>query len=263
MKNKFFTIPYFLWLALFVVTPLVMVLYQSFFDVNHHFTLANYATYFRSSIYLKMTFESIVFAFLVTLICLVLSYPCAYILTKLKHKELWLLLIILPTWVNLLLKAYAFIGIFSVDGSVNHFLSMFGVGPFQFLFTDLGFVLVAAYVEIPFMILPIFNSIEEIPNNLITASQDLGASRLDTFRKIVYPLSLPGVRSGIQAIFIPALSLFMLARLIGGNKVITLGTAIEEHFLSTQNWGMGSTIGIVLIAAMVVVMFVTRGGKKK
>lgn len=112
------------------------------------------------------------------------------------------------------------------------------------------------------MILPIFNSIEELPSSLIAASRDLGATKWDTFRRVIVPLSMNGVRSGVQAVFIPSLSLFMLTRLIGGNRVITLGTAVEQHFLVTQNWGMGSTIGVVLIVAMIILMFITRDRRK-
>ncbi|MFC2677471.1 MAG: ABC transporter permease, partial [Lacticaseibacillus rhamnosus] len=125
------------------------------------------------------------------------------------------------------------------------------------------FIFVAAYIEIPFMILPIFNAIEELPENLVNASRDLGAKGWQTFTKVVWPLTISGVKSGVQAVFIPSLSLFMLTRLIGGNRVITLGTAIEEHFLTTMNWGMGSTIGVVLIVAMFVIMFLTGERKKK
>lgn len=173
------------------------------------------------------------------------------------------MLVILPTWVNLLLKAYAFIGIFSIHGNVNQFLSFLGIGPHQILFTDFSFLFVATYIEIPFMILPIFNALEELNPSLISASRDLGANSVETFQRVIFPLSLNGVKSGVQAVFIPSLSLFMLTRLIGGNRVITLGTAIEEHFMVTQNWGMGSTIGVILIVAMFIVMLLTGEKKKK
>lgn len=172
------------------------------------------------------------------------------------------MLIILPTWVNLLLKAYAFIGIFSQHGSINQFLEFLGLGTQQILFTDFSFIAVAAYIEIPFMILPIFNALDDLDKNLINASRDLGATSWQTFSKVIFPLSMNGVRSGVQAVFIPSLSLFMLTRLIGGNRVITLGTAIEQHFLTTQNWGMGSTIGVVLILAMLLIMWMTKERKK-
>lgn len=261
--KTFYFVPYSIWLLLFVVAPLMLILYQSFFDIQGNFTFANYATYFQSGTYLTMTFNSIFYAFLITLFTLLISYPTAYLLVRTKHKQLWLLLIILPTWINLLLKAYAFIGIFSMNGTVNDFLSFTGIGRQQILFTDMSFLLVASYIEIPFMILPIYNALEEINPSYLKASNDLGANSWETFRRVIFPLSLNGVKSGVQAVFIPSLSLFMLTRLIGGNRVITLGTAIEQHFLVTENWGMGSTIGVILIIAMFLMMLVTGEKKKK
>ena len=259
--RRVYSIPYFMWLLLFVITPVLLIIYQSFFSMNGAFTLDNYRVYFTSHTYLKMTFNSVWYAFLITFFTLVISYPTAYFLVQLKHKQLWLMLVILPTWVNLLLKAYAFIGIFSTHGSINDFLAFIGIGSKQILFTDFSFLFVATYIELPFMIMPIFNALEEMNPSLISASRDLGANSLQTFQRVIFPLSLNGVKSGVQAVFIPSLSLFMLTRLIGGNRVITLGTAIEQHFLVTQNWGMGSTIGVVLIVAMLIVMLVT--GEKK
>ncbi|MDR2833147.1 MAG: ABC transporter permease [Streptococcaceae bacterium] len=263
MKNMryIYSIPYFFWIVLFVILPVTMIVYQSFFDFNGHFSFANFSNYFTHWTYLQMTLNSVFYAFLVTVFTLLISYPTAYFLTKLKRKQLWLMLIILPTWINLLLKAYAFIGIFSSQGAINQFLEFIGIGSRQILFTDFAFLFVATYIELPFMIMPIFNALEEMNPSLIDASSDLGATSVETFRRVIFPLSLNGVRSGVQAVFIPSLSLFMLTRLIGGNRVITLGTAIEQHFLVTQNWGMGSTIGVVLIVAMFITMWLT--GEKK
>ena len=264
MRQKImFIVPYALWIILFVVAPLALIFYQSFFDINSHFTLANYQDYLTSPTYLKMTLNSVWYAALITVVTLVISYPTAYVLTQLQNRQFWLLIVILPTWINLLLKTYAFIGLFSRTGSINQFLRFVGLGSHQLLFTDASFMFVAAYIEIPFMVLPIYNALIEINPSLLNASKDLGATSWQTFRRIVFPLSMPGVKAGIQAVFIPSLSLFMITRLIGGNRVITLGTAIEEHFLTTQNWGMGSTIGVVLILAMFIVMFVTGDTREK
>lgn len=264
MRQKvMFIVPYALWIILFVVAPLALIFYQSFFDINSHFTLANYQNYLTSPTYLKMTLNSVWYAALITVVTLVISYPTAYVLTQLQNRQFWLLIVILPTWINLLLKTYAFIGLFSRTGSINQFLRFVGLGSHQLLFTDASFMFVAAYIEIPFMVLPIYNALIEINPSLLNASKDLGATSWQTFRRIVFPLSMPGVKAGIQAVFIPSLSLFMITRLIGGNRVITLGTAIEEHFLTTQNWGMGSTIGVVLILAMFIVMFVTGDTREK
>ncbi|WP_199426760.1 ABC transporter permease [Thermaerobacillus caldiproteolyticus] len=255
-----YLIPYVLWIVLFVVAPILLILYYSFFDIEGQWTIANYKKFF-TPIYLKMTFSSFWYAFLITVFSLLIAYPTAYLLTKTKHKQLWLLLIILPTWVNLLLKVYAFLGIFGTYGLANAVLETLGVGTKQILFTDFSFVFVSVYIFIPFMVLPIFNALEELNPSLVDAARDLGASAWTTFRRVVFPLTIDGVKAGCQAVFIPALSLFMITRLIAGNRVITLGTAIEEHFLVTQDWGMGATIAVFLIIAMAIVVIIT-GNRK-
>lgn len=261
MKSRirlFLALPYYAWLLVFVVTPLGLIFYRSFFDHHGRLTLANYLHFFTRPEYLMMTFNSFLVAGSVTFITLLFAYPTAYFLSKSVHKELGLLLIIIPTWINLLLKSYAFIGILSHSGIINQWLSWLGIGPLKLLFTKPAFILAASYIELPFMILPIYNALDDIPISLSEASFDLGATSWQTIRKVLIPLSLPGVRSGIQAVFIPTLSLFMIARLIGGNRIITLGTAIEQHFLTTQNWGMGSAIGVILTLLMFLVMYLTK-----
>lgn len=253
MENKFtrqlYMVPYFLWIALFVVAPIALVIYYSLFDLEGQLSLANYQKFFTPT-YLKMTLNSFWYAFLITAITLLVAYPTAYWLTKTRHKQLWLLLIIVPSWINLLLKAYAFLGIFGTFGVANSFLEVIGIGTQQILFTDFSFIFVSVYIFIPFMILPIFNALNELNPSLLDAASDLGASKWTTFRRVIFPLTLDGVKSGCQVVFIPALSLFMLTRLIAGNRVITLGTAIEQHFLVTQDWGMGATIAVFLIVIM-------------
>lgn len=163
MRQKvMFIVPYALWIILFVVAPLALIFYQSFFDINSHFTLANYQDYLTSPTYLKMTLNSVWYAALITVVTLVISYPTAYVLTQLQNRQFWLLIVILPTWINLLLKTYAFIGLFSRTGSINQFLRFVGLGSHQLLFTDASFMFVAAYIEIPFMVLPIYNALIEI-----------------------------------------------------------------------------------------------------
>jgi len=253
-----YMLPYYVWIVLFVVAPVVLVAYYSFFDVDGNLTLQNYRTFF-TPVYMQMTLSSFWYAFLVTLFSLLIAYPAAYLLTRTKHRQLWILLIILPTWINLLLKTYAFIGIFGTSGPINALLGTIGIGEQQLLFNAFSFVFVSVYIFVPFMILPIYNALEELNPTLISAARDLGASGWTTFRRVIFPLTLSGVKSGCMAVFIPSLSLFMITRLIAGNKVITLGTAIEQHFLVTQDWGMGSTVAVVLIIAMAVLMLLTGG----
>ncbi|SDX60974.1 ABC transporter permease [Paenibacillus sp. CF384] len=255
-SRNLYLVPYMLWMLLFVVAPIVLIVYDSLFDVEGNFTFSNYAHFF-TPVYMKMTFSSFWYAFLITFFSLLIGYPAAYLLTRTKHKQLWLLLIILPSWINLLLKTYAFIGLFGTYGAVNAILELIGIGNQQILFTDFSFIFVSVYIFIPFMILPVFNALEELNPSLVDASRDLGASTWTTFRRVIFPLTLSGVKSGCQAVFIPALSLFMITRLIAGNRVITLGTAIEQHFLVTQDWGMGATIAVFLIIAMVIIMILT------
>ena len=266
--RSFFMIPYVLWMLLFVVFPLLLIVYYSFRDLDGNFTFENYRIFF-SSTYVVMTLYSFWYAFLITLICLVISYPLAFVISKSKYKEIILLLIILPTWINILLKTYAFLGLFGEYGTVNNVLEYLGIGTQSLLFNSFSFVFVSSYIFLPFMLLPIYNSVVGINKNLIEASYDLGADFKTTFRKIILPLSITGVKTGIQVTFIPALSLFMITRLVAGNKIINLGTAIEEHFIVTQNWGLGSTIAVFLTVVMGIIMIVTNtkdkvsiGGRK-
>lgn len=258
-KYRALSLIYYIWILIFVIAPIGLLIYQSFFDINGDFGLSNYRAYFSNRNYMTMTLNSIVTAFLITGLSLILAYPFAYFLSKTKHKDLILLLVILPTWINLVLKAYAFIGLFSKNGVIAGFLGLASEG---ILFTRPAFIFVAAYVELPFMILPIFRAIEAIPREYEIAAADLGAGEFTTFRKVIFPLSMDGVIAGFQSVFIPSLSLFLLTRIIGGNKVITLGAAVEQNYLVTQNWGMGATIGLVLIAMMLLVLGLLNRGRR-
>lgn len=197
----FFWITYGVWLAAFVVLPILLVLYQSLHDVHGRWTLENFSRFF-SPVYLRMAGDSLWYAFWITFLSLVVAYPAALSLVRLASRDFWLVALILPSWVNLFLKAYAFLGILSEHGPVNALFSLVGLGSVPLLFTDLGFVLVSVYIFIPFMILPIFNAIRAIPAELIDAARDLGASPLQVVRRVIWPLSLPGVRAGVQATFI-------------------------------------------------------------
>ncbi|MEH7109817.1 MULTISPECIES: ABC transporter permease [Bacillaceae] len=261
LTRNLYSFSYYLWILIFVIVPILLIVYYSFIDIEGNLSLANYQKFF-TAVYLKMMLSSFWYAFLITLFTFIVAYPTAYLLTKTKHKQFWLLLIIVPSWINLLLKAYAFLGIFGTYGTVNSILKSIGIGEQQILFTDFSFVFVSVYIFIPFMILPIFNSLNEINPSLLDAANDLGASSWTTFYRVIFPLTLDGVKSGWQVTFIPALSLFMLTRLIAGNRVITLGTAIEQQFLVTQDWGMGSTIAVFLIIIMVLFMILTSTRKR-
>ncbi|MCI1290258.1 MAG: ABC transporter permease [Lactobacillus sp.] len=258
-KSSFFIIPYVLWLLLFVVMPMILLAVNAFTNGQGQVSLVNLRAFLTNGACLKMMVNSFWYAVLITGLTLLISYPLALVIAHCRHQRVWLLLVILPTWINLLLKTYAFIGLLGQHGLINQALQLIGLAPRQLLFTKTAFVIVAAYIEIPFMVLPIYNSLHALDQQIIAAARDLGASSWQTFWRVVWPLTLPGVRAGVQAVFIPSLSLFMITRLIGGNKVITLGTAIEEYFLTTMNWHMGSMIGVILIVIMVLVLLATSG----
>lgn len=260
--RRLLAVPYFIWMLVFVITPLLLMAGYSFLDLSGNITLNNYAEFFSGN-YIKMTVSSFWYAFLITIFTLLVSYPLALAVRMTSNKTMWLLIIILPTWINLLLKTYAFIGIFGRNGVVNGIAGWLNIGGFQLLFSDAAFIIVSVYIFMPFMLLPVFNAIDDIDNNLLNAARDLGASRTEVLFKVIMPLSVEGVKTGVQVVFIPSLSLFMITRLITGNKVITLGTAIEQQFLTNENWGMGSTIGVFLILMMLIVMIFTGGSSKK
>ncbi|MCS4486715.1 ABC transporter permease [Staphylococcus americanisciuri] len=259
--NRWLAIPYWLWMIGFIIIPVALLIYFSFTDMQGHFSLTNY-TQFLTWRYMRMLFESIVYAVIITVVCLLVSYPAAFFIRQSSHGATWLLVMIIPTWMNLLLKTYAFIGIFSHDGIINQFLNLLHIPSQSLLFTGPAFVAVAAYIYLPFMLLPIYNSMKDIPDQMFFAARDLGADTLTMVNKVLFPLTIEGVKTGIQVTFIPALSLFMITRLIAGNKVINIGTAIEEQFLVIQNFGMGATIALFLVLFMMLTLILTRTKKQ-
>ncbi len=256
MKNKIISSVYYVWIAIFVIAPLVLVVGDSFLDINGNLTLTNYQT-FASEIYIRLTLNSFLLATLITVTCLFFAYLTVIFLTQTKHAKLFLILIIIPSWINILLKTYAFMGILGTNGIINNLLEMLSMQPLDLLFNIKGFLIVAVYIFIPFMIYPIYNSVDHIDRSYFNAARDLGASNWQILTKIMLPLSKEGIFTAVQITFIPSLSLFMITRLIAGNKVITLGTAIEQHFMTTGNWPMGSAIGTILIIILIIIMIVS------
>lgn len=237
------------WIIAFSIIPFILVLLLSLFDGHGHFTFANYLKV-MNPLYLKLILSSIINASIITIACSLLIIPLTYLITLQANRGLWLTLFLIPSWVNLLLKVYAFLGILGNDGIVNQLLTSIGLAPAHFLFDIKGFIIVTVYIYMPFMMLPLYNGIIKIPENIIKASKDLGASETQVFLKIILPLSKKAIASGMSLVFIPSLSIFMISRLITGNKVMTLGTAIEQQFLVTGDWNLGSAIAIILIAIM-------------
>lgn len=257
MNKKLFKYIYFGWILVFVILPFALVLFQSFLDYDNNMTLQNYKDFF-TPIYLQMTFNSFLIALIVTLITLIFGFTLAFVISKSKHQKLLLMFIVIPSWINLLLKTYSFMAIFGSYSPLNIFLEYIKLPPLDLLYSIQGFLVVVVYIYIPFMTLPIYHSMKSIKKIHYDAASDLGANEWQKFIKITLPMSKQGIYSGIQIVFIPTLSIFMITRLIAGNQIITLGTAVEQHFLVTNNWGLGSAIGTILIVILVIFIYTNK-----
>ena len=226
-------------------------------QIEYKFTLENYKM-FIEPIYLKVLYRSIVLAVESTIACILVGYPMAYIISKtdVKYRNFLIILFILPLWTNFLLRTYAWMALLRQQGVVNQFLMYIGVidKPLQLLFNDGAILMGMVYNFIPFMVLPIYTVLSKIDYNLIEASQDLGATSFETFRKVIFPLSFPGVVTGITMVFMPAASTFVISDLLGGGKTMLLGNLIENQFLVARNWQFGSAISIIMMAILLISM---------
>ena len=253
------------WLLLFALLPFALVTIASFlshgdsFPIQLPFTFANYLQ-LNNSIYIKIFKESFYLAGLCTLFCLILGYPFAYIIARLegRMKSLLFLLIIIPFWTSSLIRTYSMITILKPKGVLNSILLWIGIidKPLPLLFTNTSVMIGLVYNLLPFMILPLLTNIERLDNRLIDAARDLGANRITTFRKIILPLTLPGILSGCILVFLPAMTIFYIPDLLGGSKSILLGNLIQNQFLIAQNWPLGSAISIVFTSLLAILLLI-------
>ena len=254
MNRKSLAYPYLIWAAIFIVVPLFLIVYFSFFE-NGQFTLSNYQNFFED-FYIAAMAKSIGFAAISTVICLLLAYPLAMILAskEMSNKQFILLLVILPMWMNSLLRTYAWAYLLENNGVVNSILEKLGLPTIKFLYGNGGVVFGMVYNFFPFMVLPIYNALVKIDHRLIEASYDLGADQITTFRKVTLPLSMPGVITGIIMVFMPALTTFLITRLLGGGKVMLIGNIIEEQFTRTGDTGFGAAVSMLLMIIVLVTL---------
>lgn len=255
-KKSLLAYPYIIWSALFIVIPLILVVLFSFtveVDGKNVFSLANYKE-LMDPIYFKVFFRSIALAGLSTLICLLIGYPVAYIISKapLSRRGTLILLFILPMWMNFLLRTYAWIAILGKNGILNSFLGLFGIEPVGILYTNTAILLGMVYNFLPFMVLPIYTSLSKMDNDLINAARDLGANSFQVFTKVIFPLSLPGVISGITMVFMPAVTTFAISRLLGGGKFMLIGDLIEQQFTVVGDWNFGSAVSIFMMIVILI-----------
>ena len=254
MRTKNAAVPYVFWMAVFVVVPLVLIVAYAFTNFDGEFTLSNFD---NIDVFLLVFGNSLYLALIATVICLLIAYPFAYFLAQEGplFRKVAMLLIMLPMWMNFLLRTYAWMSILENNGFLNQLLGLFGLGPIRIINTDVAVVLGMVYNFLPFMVLPIFSVIEKIDPKVVEAAQDLGANSSMVFRKVIFPLSLPGVLSGVTMVFIPSVSTFALSRLLGGGKTLLLGDLIEMQFLgNAYNPHLGSAIALVMMVIVLVLM---------
>lgn len=256
MKNKAISYPYIGWMGIFVAAPILIIAIYAFTSDAGGFTLAN----FRDMAQYASAFgRSFLLAAVATVICLLAGYPLAYYLAR---ETGWLhrmatMLIMLPMWMNFLLRTYSWKFLLERNGLLNAFFGLFGLGPFSMIDTQGAIVLGMVYNFLPYMVLPIFSVIEKIDPKVIEAAQDLGANSFTVFRRVVFPLSLPGVFSGVTMVFIPSVSTFAISRLLGGSKTLLLGNLIDMQFLgSAYNPHLGSAISLVMMLIVMACMAV-------
>lgn len=252
--KKLISAPYLLWMAVFIIVPLIMVAYFAVTDESGAFTLDNLAAV---SQYSNIFVRSIWLAAIATVICLLISYPLALTLARMdkSYQSTVLMIVMLPMWMNFLLRTYAWMTLLGNNGLINAFFGLFGLGPFKMLNTQGAVVLGMVYNYLPYMILPLYTVMEKIDNSVIEAAQDLGCSNIKTLFRVTIPLSLPGIMSGITMVFVPAISTFIISRMLGGGSNMLIGDLIEMQFLgNSYNPNLGAAISLVLMVIILLIM---------
>ena len=254
-KQQFLAGPYLIWIIGFIVLPMVMILYYAFTNSDGGFTF-EYIAAITSATNLSAIGLSLKLGIICTVICLVLSYPLAMILNnmQIKNQGLVVFIFMLPMWMNFMLRILAWRLLLSNNGIVNAIFQFFGFGTVKMLNTQTAVVFGMVYDFLPFMILPIYNSMARITNDVIEAAKDLGASDAIILFKIIIPLTLSGIISGIIMVFVPALTSFVISDLLGGGKVLLIGNVIEQEFMQGTNWNLGSGLSVVLMIFVIASM---------
>lgn len=255
MNKKMLSLPYLFWCAAFIIIPLCMVVYYGLTDKTGAFTLANIAA-IATAEHSKALWFSLLLSLAGTVICLLLAYPLAMILSgmKVSQHSFIVLIFILPMWMNFLLRTMAWETLLERNGIINTVLRFLHLPPLNIINTPAAIILGMVYNFLPFMVLPIYNALTKIDPNVVNAARDLGAGSFQTFLRIIFPLSLPGVISGITMVFVPALTTFVISTLLGGSKILLIGNVIEQEFTQTGNWHLGSGLSIVLMIFILINM---------
>ena len=244
--------PYVFWSFLLIVVPLLLIVLYSVTAGDNsvltiHFTLDNFKK-ISDPVYLNVFIKSLKMGLITTGICVVFAYPMAYIIAKFDEsvQDILILLVTIPMWINTLLRTYAWISLLSDNGIVNSLLKVLGINPVTTMYTDFSVVMGLVCDLLPFMVIPIHTSLAKMDYSLVEAANDLGANRFQTFTKVIFKLSIPGVISGVTMVFLLSISSFVIPSLLGGRQYVLIGNLIENQFISVGDWNFGSAISIIL-----------------
>lgn len=259
MKNsalgrRIIACPYYVWAAIFIIVPLIMMVYYSVTNPSGNFTLDNFLLLKK---YGKAFLLSITYALISTVVTFFIAYPLSYAMTKLKmsSQRLILMMVIFPMWMNFLIRTYSWISILANTGIINNFLVSLGFEPLKLINTPGAIILGMVYDFLPYMVLPIYTAMSKIDRSLLEASDDLGCNGWQKLKKVIFPLTLPGVVSGITMVFVPSVSTFYISQKLGGNKTMLIGDAIEYLFnIGPDHYNVASTLSLVLMVLILISM---------
>lgn len=255
-QNILLNSPYIAWSVIFIIVPLIFVVYYAFTDQSGAFTFQNVKDFFTSGIYMSVFGRSVAYAFWATLICLIIGYPFAYCMTKINisAQRMCMLLIMLPMLMNLIVRTYSWRQILENNGIINKLLTSLGIGSVQFLGNAGIIIFGMVYNYLPFMILPIYSVISKVDRSLTEASADLGCNAVGTMKRVIFPLSIPGVLSGITMVFVPCISTFYISYEFSNGMIKMIGDVIEDKFYKSSevNYNMGATISLVLMVLILI-----------
>ncbi len=254
MKHKASAAPYTIWMIIFIIVPLFMVAFFAFTDSSGAFTLDNITTVGR---YSNVFLRSILLGAIATAVSFILGYPLAYIISKIKasSQTILIMLIMVPMWMNFLLRTYAWMSLLEDQGIINNALAAIGLPRIHMINTAGAVVLGMVYNYLPYMILPIYSVLTKMDNSVIEAAEDLGATKTQVFLKVIFPMSMPGIISGVTMVFVPAVSTFIISKMLGGGGNLLIGDLIDMQFLgSSYNPNLGSAISLVLMILIFICM---------
>ena len=254
--NRLIAAPYILWSALFIIVPLLIMFYFALTDANGVYTFTNLSNIGK---YGKAFGISVLYAAISTVITLFLAYPMAYFMTKLNisSQRMLLMIVMIPMWMNFLIRTYSWITILANTGIINTFLGKLGIGPVKLMYTPGAVILGMVYDFIPYMILPIYSVMSKLDKSLLEAAEDLGSNAFTKFKRVILPLSRPGIISGITMVFVPSVSTFYISQKLGGNKTMLIGDVIEYFFnLGPTYYNVASAISLVLMVMILICLFV-------